>query len=53
MKTYEVEIKRTGYITYTVEAEDEDAAEAAAWKLYDEAQTEGSAEIEYIEEVVK
>ena len=51
MTTYEVEIKRTGYITYTVEANTEDEAEAAAWKLYDEAQTEGFAEVEYIKEV--
>ena len=33
MKTYEVELQRTSYITVTVEAENEDDAEAKAWKL--------------------
>ena len=32
MKTYEVELCRTSYITVTVEANDEDDAEAKAWK---------------------
>jgi hypothetical protein len=32
MKTYEVELQRTSYITITVEAEDEDDAEKKAWQ---------------------
>jgi hypothetical protein len=31
MKTYQVELKRTSYITVEVEAESQDAAEDAAW----------------------
>jgi ribosomal protein L20A (L18A) len=32
MKTYEVELQRTSYITITVEAENEDDAEDKAWR---------------------
>lgn len=32
MKTYEVELKRTSYITLTVEASSKDDAEAQAWQ---------------------
>jgi hypothetical protein len=32
MKTYEVELRRTSFILMTVEAENEDDAEALAWK---------------------
>jgi hypothetical protein len=32
MKTFEVELQRTSYVTVTVEAENEDDAEALAWK---------------------
>lgn len=32
MKTYEVELQRTSYITITVEAENEDDAEKKAWE---------------------
>lgn len=32
MKTYEVELRRTSYITMTVEADTEDEAEEVAWK---------------------
>ena len=32
MKTFEVELCRTSYITLTVEAENEDDAEDKAWK---------------------
>lgn len=32
MKTFEVELRRTSYITVTVEAVDEDDAEAKAWQ---------------------
>jgi hypothetical protein len=31
-KTYEVELRRTSFITVTVEAENEDDAEALAWQ---------------------
>jgi hypothetical protein len=31
MKTFEVELRRTSYITITVEAENEDDAETKAW----------------------
>ena len=31
MKTYQIELKRTSYITLTVEAESEDKAEDLAW----------------------
>ncbi len=33
MKLYEVELKRTSYTTYVVQAMDEDEAEEEAWKL--------------------
>jgi hypothetical protein len=32
MKTYEVELERISYTTITVQAENEDAAEEAAWE---------------------
>jgi hypothetical protein len=32
MKTYEVELQRTSYITVTVEAENKDDAVALAWQ---------------------
>ena len=32
MKTYEVELRRTSYVTVTVEAEDKDDAEKKAWQ---------------------
>jgi hypothetical protein len=35
VKTYEVELRRISYITLTVEAEDEDEAEALAWQKID------------------
>jgi hypothetical protein len=35
MKTYEVELRRISYITLTVEANDEDEAEALAWQEVD------------------
>ena len=31
MKTYEVELRRTSYITVTVEADDEEDAQNKAW----------------------
>jgi len=33
MKLYEVELKRVSFVTYTVEALDENHAEEEAWKL--------------------
>ena len=33
MKTYQIELKRTSFVTYTVEALDEDSAENEAWRL--------------------
>ena len=33
MKTYEVELKRVSFVTYVVEALDENHAEDEAWKL--------------------
>lgn len=35
MKTYEVELRRISYIIVTVEAENEDDAEALAWQEVD------------------
>jgi hypothetical protein len=32
MKTYEIELRRTSFITLTIEAEDQDAAETLAWE---------------------
>jgi hypothetical protein len=36
MKSYEVEVRRTSYITLTVEAENEEQAEELAWQEIDE-----------------
>jgi hypothetical protein len=53
MKTYEVELQRTSYITITVEAENEDDAEALAWKQIeqDHYKDDASWYVESIEEV--
>jgi len=53
MKTYEVELQRTSYITITVEAENEDDAEALAWKKIeqDHYKDDASWYVESIEEV--
>jgi hypothetical protein len=53
MKTYEIEICRTSYITLTVEAENEEQAEEKAWKEIEAKGDEGDAhwECESIEEV--
>lgn len=32
MKTYQIELKRTSYVNLTIEAENEDEAEALAWQ---------------------
>jgi hypothetical protein len=39
MKTYQIELKRTSYVTLTIEAESEDQAETIAW---DEIASDGS-----------
>lgn len=51
MKTYQIELKRTSYINLTIEAENEDEAEALAWKDIDQNyyRDDGSWEIEHIE----
>ncbi len=54
MKTYEVELERVSYITITVEAENEDAAEDAAWKALakgDDNDSDASWRVESVEEV--
>jgi len=55
MKTYEVEIRRTSYITLTIEAENADEAEEKAWKEINARPDEGDAwwDCESIEEVMK
>ncbi len=51
MKTYQIEMKRTSYINLTIEAENEEAAEALAWKQIDADyyRDDGAWEIETIE----
>ncbi len=53
MKTYEVELQRTSYITMTVEAENEDDAEAIAYKRIHDGHEDDCAEwtTESIEEI--
>lgn len=52
-KTYEVELRRTSFITMTVEAENEDGAEALAWGEVERRPDadDASWEIESIEEM--
>jgi hypothetical protein len=52
MKTYDVELKRTSYITLTVEANSEDEAEEKAWLELDgeHAHADAQWDIESIEE---
>ena len=53
MKTYEVELRRTSFIVVTVEAENEDDAEALAWQEINDPVNEcASWDIESIEEVI-
>ena len=51
MKTYQVELKRTSYVNLTIEAENEDEAEALAWKQVDQDyyRDDGAWDIESIE----
>ena len=53
MKTYEVELRRTSFITVTVQAEDADQAETKAWVEVGcrEHLTEANWEVESIEEI--
>lgn len=46
MKTYEVEIRRTSYITITVEAKSRDEAEEKAWEELASREYKGSADYE-------
>jgi hypothetical protein len=52
MKTFQIELKRTSYITIEVEAESQDEAEALAWRRVDQDyyKDDGNWEIESIEE---
>lgn len=54
MKIYEVELRRTSYVTYMVQALDENHAEDEAWRLLerDRGADNGDAdwEIEYVAE---
>jgi len=40
MKTYEVELRRTSYITLTVEADSKDEAETKAWQEIENGRTD-------------
>lgn len=54
MKTYEVELRRTSYITVTVEAENEEQAEDKAWAEIQTGRTDindADWEVESIEEM--
>ena len=54
MKTFEVELRRTSFITMTVEAENEDKAEELAWAELESGRTDiwdAQWEVESIEEV--
>ena len=51
MKTYEVELEYTAYITVTVEAENEDEAEKLAQKSVESSKAGGSWRIESVEEI--
>ena len=52
MKTYEIELKRTSYVIYEIEAPDEDSAENEAWERLEQggkADGYGNWEVESIE----
>lgn len=53
MKTYQVTIARTAYVTYTVEADNQESAEAQAWEQYspDDADDCASNDIYAVEEL--
>ncbi len=54
MKTFEVELRRTSYITVTVEADNKDQAEEKAWQEIENGRTDicdAQWDVESIEEV--
>jgi capsular polysaccharide biosynthesis protein len=51
MKTYEVELEYTAYVTVTVEAENEDEAEEIANKSVESSKAGGSWRTESVEEI--
>ncbi len=54
MKTFEVELRRTSYITITVEADNKDQAEAKAWQEIENGRTDiydAQWDVESIEEM--
>lgn len=56
MKTYQVELRRTSFINVWIDAENEEQAEALAWKEvsnFDPVNDSASWDIEYLEEVKK
>jgi hypothetical protein len=56
MKTYNVELKRTSYMTITVEAENEDEADRLAWEEVERGRSDiydALWELESIEEVTQ
>ena len=52
MKTYQIEMMHTSYVTLTIEAENKDDAEALAWKQVDQDyyRDDGYWDLESIEE---
>ena len=56
MATYQIEFKRTSYITLTIEADDRDAAWDAAWREIEHGRADindAQWEVEGIEEIEK
>ena len=55
MKTYEIELRRTSFVTLTVEAENQDAAEAEAWRQIqqDYYRDDGDWEVGYVDELME
>lgn len=53
MRTYEIELRRTSFVTLTIEAEDQDAAETLAWDQIqrDYYRDDGDWEIGFVDEV--
>lgn len=54
MKTYEIELRRTSYITLTIEADSPEQAEEKAWQEIENGRTDiydAAWDIELIEEV--
>ncbi len=53
-KTYEIELRRTSYIVLTIEAENENAAKALAWKEIEHGNyryEDAAWDIEFVDEV--